>query len=189
MGGGYAPLAFRGEVGIDLESTHAIFRALGAYDNGHKTNDGDQPNPKGHDRYLEAAVYYRATRGWFLGAGWRWSQLSTTNYTKGGNRPEFGGGYDFVRHPCDGCRRDFSMRIGADWVMAGTDWRNGSHGPAFSMTIPAPNEKRHWFFHERIGVYRFYTTVTAPADVELTRTQRAQRSFTSTGDIGVVYRF
>lgn len=47
MSGGYAPLAYRAEVGIDLESTHAIIRALAAYDNGHKINDNDQPNPEG----------------------------------------------------------------------------------------------------------------------------------------------
>lgn len=43
MAGGYAPLAYRAEAGIDLESTHTVVRALGAYDNGHKTDDGDQP--------------------------------------------------------------------------------------------------------------------------------------------------
>lgn len=189
MGGGYAPLAYRAEAGVEIESTHAIFRALGAYDNGHKTNDNDQPNQKGHDRYVESAIYYRLTRKWFVGAGWRWNQLSTTNYTKGGSRPEFGGGYDLVTRPCDGCRRDFSMRISADWVMAGTDWQNGCHGPSTTMTIPAPNEKRHWFFVQRISVYRCYTSVTAPDDPVLTKWQRDHRSLTSYADIGVAYRF
>src|ERR1700733_15452656 len=91
MPGGYAPLAYRAETGIDLESSHAIVRALGAYDDGHKTNDGDQPNPNGHDRYLESAAYFRIRSRWFFGGGWRWSQLSTTNYTKDAARPEFGG--------------------------------------------------------------------------------------------------
>jgi hypothetical protein len=72
MGGGYAPLAYRAETGIDLESTHVIVRALAAYDDGHKTNDGDQPNPKGHDRYLESTAYFRIRSVWFFGGGWRW---------------------------------------------------------------------------------------------------------------------
>jgi hypothetical protein len=189
MGGGYAPLAYRAEAGLDLESTHAIIRALGAYDNGHKTNDNDQPNPKGHDRYLEGAAYYRSTRRWFFGTGWRWSQLSTTNYTKGGSRPEIGGGYDLVTRPCDGCRRTFSMRFNVDWVMTGNDWQNGSHGPSITTTIPTPSEKRHWFFRETLGIYRFHTTVTAPNDPVLTRWQLAHRNTTSYLDFAAVYRF
>ena len=54
VGGGYAPLAYRAEGGIDSESPHAIFSILGAYDNGHKTDDNDQPNPNGHHRYWKA---------------------------------------------------------------------------------------------------------------------------------------
>ncbi len=192
MSGGYAPLAYRAEVGIDLESTHAIFRALAAYDNGHKINDNDQPNPKGHDRYLETAAYYRfrgRLGGWFVGTGWRWNQLSTTNYTKGGTKPEFGGGYDLVTHRCEVCKRDFSMRINVDWVMAGTDWQNGVHGPAMTFSFPAPSEKRHWLFRESLGVYRFYTTVTEPQNLALTQSQRDNRAFTSTADFALVYRF
>jgi hypothetical protein len=189
MGGGYAPLAYRAEAGIDLESTHVIFRSLAAYDNGRKTNDGDQPNPNGHDRYLEGAAYYRARRGWFLGMGWSWSQLSTTNYSKGGTRPEFGGGYDWFLHSCDGCRRDFSMRIDADWVMAGTDWENGSHGPDVKLTFPAPSEKRHLFWRQTIGIYRFHETVTEPTNFSLTQSQRSQKYFDSDVNFGILYRF
>jgi hypothetical protein len=189
MGGGYAPLAYRAEAGIDLESTHAIFRALAAYDNGRKTDDGTQPNPKGHDRYLESAAYFRMKSGWFFGMGWRWSQLSTTNYTKSGTRPEFGGGYDLALRSCEGCRRDFSMRINADWVMAGTDWQNGSHGVNTTLTFPAPNERRHLFWKQTIGVYRFHQTVTEPANLSLVQFQRSQKSFNSVLDFGLVYRF
>jgi hypothetical protein len=189
MGGGYAPLAYRAETGIDLESTHVIVRALAAYDDGHKTNDGDQPNPKGHDRYLESAAYFRMRSVWFFGGGWRWSQLSTTNYTKGGARPEFGGGYDWFLRPCDGCRRDFSMRIDADWVMSGTDWQNGSHGPSTTLTFPTPSEKRHLFWKQTIGIYRFHETVTEPNNLPLVHLQRSQKNFDSTVDFGMVYRF
>lgn len=148
MGGGYAPLAYRAEGGIDVESTHFMLRALGAYDNGHKTDDGDQPNPKGHDRYLDSAVYYRLnsgrSRGLYFGGGYTWGQLSTTNYTKGGGRYQIGGGYDVFLRSCSECRRDFSMRVNMDWITAGQDWQNGSHGPQTTFTWPAPIEKRHW---------------------------------------------
>jgi len=189
MEDGYAPLAYRTEVGIDMESSHAIVSALGAYDNGHKSDDGDQPNPKGHDRYLGADAYFRSSRGWFVGMGWRWSQLSTTNYTKGGNRPEFGGGYDWIVRSCDGCRRDFSMRINIDWVTSGTDWQNGSHGPNTTLTFPSPREKRHWFWRQMIGVYRFHQTVTEPTNLPLVNFQLSKRYITSVLDSGVLYRF
>lgn len=189
MGGGYAPLAYRAEAGIDLESTHTILRALGAYDNGHKTNDNDQPNPNGHDRYLEGAAYFRTRSRWFFGMGWSWNQLSTTNYTKGGNRPEFGGGYDWFLRSCDECRRDFSMRVNVDWVTSGSDWQNGSHGPNTTLTFPAPSEKRHWFWRQTIGIYRFHQTVTGSANSTIAEFQRSQKSFDSHLDFGILYRF
>ncbi|MGB2606530.1 MAG: hypothetical protein WBC78_23200, partial [Candidatus Sulfotelmatobacter sp.] len=109
MGGGYALFAYRIEGGLNMEATHVVFHAIAAYDNGRKVDDDDEPNPKGHDRYLESAIYYRPARpGWkrmfYFGGGYRWSQLSTTNYTKGGARPEFGGGYDMFLRVCRPCR-------------------------------------------------------------------------------------
>ena len=189
VGEGYAGLACRGEGGIDLESRHAIFRALVAYDTGRKTAENDQPNPNGHDRYLETAAYYRAARGWFAGVGLRWNQLSTTDYSKGGTRPEIGGGYDLTLRACKECRRDFSMRVNLDWVLAGTDWQNGSHGAAVTATLPTPREKRHWFLRNCFTEYRFHTTVTEPTNLALTRAQRAQRGFSAGDEMGVVYRF
>jgi hypothetical protein len=188
-GGGYSSATYRAESGIDVESTHAVFRALGAYENARKTDDNDQPNPNGHERYLEGAIYYRVARGWFVGMGWRWNELSTTNYSKSASRPEIGGGYDLIQHTCDGCRRNFSMRMNLDWVMAGTDWQNGSHGPAITMTLPTPREKRHWFFRSSVSVYRFHTTVTEPDNLPLTQQQRGQKHFDGFADTGLVYRF
>jgi hypothetical protein len=194
MGGGYGALAYRVEGGLNVEATHVVFRALAAYDNGHKVNDGDQPNPKGHDRYLESALYFRPARpGWtrmfYFGGGYRWSQLSTTNYTKGGSRYEIGGGYDWFLRPCEACLRDLSMRFSLDWVTAGTDWQNGSHGPNLKLTWPSPREKRHWFYRQQIGVYRFHETITEPTNVPLTRLQRSHKSMDSFLDFGVIYRF
>jgi hypothetical protein len=194
MGGGYGPVAGRAEAGINVEGTQVLFRALGAYDNGRKTNDGDQPNPKGHDRYLEGALYFRPAlaswwNGLFFGGGYRWSQLSTTNYTKGGSRYELGGGYDWARRVCDGCRRDFSMRVNLDWVAAGSDWQNGSHGPNVTVTMPSPREKRHLFWRESMGIYRFHDTITEPTNVPLTAEQRANKHTDSFLDCGVFYRF
>jgi hypothetical protein len=189
MGGGYATFAARGEAGIDLESTHLLLGASAGYDNGHKVNDADQPNPKGHDRYLQSNLYWRWSNRWFLGAGWQWSQLSTSNYTKGGSRPSFGGGFDYFMRSCENCRRDFSMRLKVDYVLPGTDWQNGSQGPNIVLTFPAPSEKRHWFYQEGLGIYGFHSTVSDPKNIPLLRFQLAHRSFTSYADFGVLYRF
>jgi hypothetical protein len=194
MGGGYAAIAYRAEAGVNLEGTHLVFRALAAYDNGRKVDDNDKPNPKGHDRYLESAIYFRPARpGWrrqlFFGGGFRWNQLSTTNYTKGGSRYELGGGYDWFQRTCEACRRDFSMRVTVDWITAGTDWQNGSHGPSVTFTMPSPRERRHWFWRESVGTYRFHTSVTDSGNVPLTRDQLAHRSFDTFVDTALLYRF
>lgn len=200
-GGGYRPLALRAEVGINVESRRWVMKALAAYDNDRKTDDGDQPNPKGHDRYLDGGIYFRPSwlpaqlawlgdpGRWFFGAGYRWSQLSTTNYVKGGNRPQIGGGYDVVLRSCSLCLRDLSMRVGVDWVMAGNDWQNGSHGAEVTVTFPRPRENRHWFWQENTGAYRFHETVTEPTNLPLTRLQLSQKSMDSSAKFGVIYRF
>ena len=199
-GGGYAMFAYRAEGGLNVESRRWVMKALAAYDNGRKVDDNDQPNPNGHDRYLDGGIYFRPASfpsrlsflgagHWFLGVGYRWSQLSTSNYTKGNNRPQIGGGYDLVKRSCSECRRDFSMRIGLDWVMTGNDWQNGSHGPETTITIPSPRENRHWFFQDRIAVYRFHETVTEPTNAQLTRFQESQKGIDNFVDTGIVYRF
>lgn len=194
MGGGYAVFAYRVEGGLNMEATHVVFRALAAYDNGHKIDDGDQPNPKGHDRYLESGLYFRPahpgwTRMFYFGGGYRWSQLSTTNYTKGGSRYQIGGGYDLFVRSCEACRRDLSMRINLDWVTAGSDWQNGSHGPNVTFTWPSPREKRHWFYRQELGVYRFHQSITEPTNVPLTQFQRSKKGLDSFLDFGMMYRF
>jgi hypothetical protein len=172
--------------------------SLGAYDNGHKVDGGVQPNPSGHDRYLEGGIYLRPFRGphwlgnpgsWFFGAGYRWNQLSTTRYTKGSNGILVGGGYDLALRRCSECRRDFSMRIALDWLMAGNDWQNGSHGPQLALTIPSARENRHLFFEERLAVYSFHETVTEPTNVSLTQQQQAQKDWDGTSTFGVMCRF
>lgn len=194
MGGGYAPLAYRAETGLNVESRQWVMKAGAAYDDGHIVNDGDQPNPKGHDRYLESAIYFRPpieplSGRWFVGGGFTWSQLSTTNYTKGGSRPLIGGGYDLVSRLCPSCRREFSMRIAMDWLMAGSDWQNGSDGPQITFTLPGLREQRHWFLRERLGVYRFHDTVTDRTNLSLTQEQQSNKHFDSFLDLGIIYRF
>ena len=81
-GGGYRPLALHFEVGMNVESRHFVMYAEAAYDNDRKTNDADQPNPKGHDRFLQSLVGFRPPSfprplqflgepsHWYFGAGY-----------------------------------------------------------------------------------------------------------------------
>jgi len=194
LGGGYGILAYTARGAVNIEATHFIFGASGGYDNGHKVDDGTGPNPKGHDRYLDGGLYLRpAIYGWsrrlYFGGGYTWSQLSTTNYTKGGARYYLGGGYDLFLRACIACRRDLSMRINMNWLTAGTDWQNGSHGPSTSITMPSPREKRHWFLSETLSIYRFHQTITEPTNLPLVQFQEGKKSFDGFADFGVIYRF
>lgn len=200
-GGGYRPLALHFEVGMNVESRHFVMYAEAAYDNDRKTNDADQPNPKGHDRFLQSLVGFRPPSfprplqflgepsHWYFGAGYSWSQLSTTNYVKGSNRPQFGGAYDLVLRPCSICRRDFSMRILVHYFTAGNDWQNGSHGVQTEVIFPTPREDRHWFWRQRVEGYGFHETVTDPTNIPLTSEQRSKRGLDSAADFGLMYRF
>jgi len=195
---GYRPFALRAEAGLAMDAKHIVWKALAAFDNGRKDNDGTGPNPKGHDRYLATELYFRpAIPGWsedwarnfFLGGGYRWSQLSTSNYTKSGSRWQPGGGYDWFHRRCVECLRSISARFEVNWILAGKDWQNGSHGPTWEITIPSTREKRHLFFHQTAALLRFHDTVTDPNNPSLVRAERSNRHFSGFGDTGILWRF
>jgi hypothetical protein len=195
MPGGYFPVAAYGEFGGDLERSPFLARGDFGYDNGHKTNDGDQPNPKGHDRYLDFGGFRRLPHhaNWFAGAGWQWNQLSTTNYTKTAGRPYFEMGYDLLFDHSgsspEGGWNGFSARFTADYFTAGTDRQNGSHGVGVGFVMPRPIEKRHLFMVAGFQIFRAYETVTEPANVPLTQQQRANKFFDASCSTGIMYRF
>jgi hypothetical protein len=191
MGAGYAPMALVGGAGVRIDAHHFLLDANAWYDTGHKTGDNDQPNPKGRDRGLAGAAYYRLPAGWAFGVGARWNELSTTKYHKSAVHPMFGGSKDYFRTSCvgEGCGRQFSARIGVDYMMKGTDWRNGSQGPLFTLYVPSPSAKAHIFYRESVGVYRVYDTVTDRADPVLTRQQMSDHSFQAFAEFTAMVRW
>ena len=62
MGGGYAPVAYRVEGGLNVESTRYLMSVSAAYDNGHQVNDGDQPNPKGLSLAMQISAFSIASK-------------------------------------------------------------------------------------------------------------------------------
>jgi len=193
MGAGYGRPAWGLKTGIDVESTRAFFLAQAAYDTGRQVNDGVQPNPKGHDRCLRAAGYFRfpgkvLPPESFIGFGWS-NELSTTRYKKSADRPEVGGGFDYLPRSCARCPRDFSMRVAMNWVFVGSDWQNGMHGPEISVSIPSLGEKQHWFLEGEVGIYRFHQTITDRGNIVLAQSQSADRASFVVANVGLMYRF
>jgi len=191
MGAGYAALAYLGGAGVRVDAEHLLFDAHADYDNGRKSNDGTGYNKKGHDRGLSGSLYYRLHSGWAFGGGAGWGQLSTTNYTKSAWRPRIGGSKDFFTNECreSGCRNDFTMRLGLDYLLKGGDWQNGSQGVAVSFYLPSPAAKRHLFWRESIGIYRFYDTVTDRNNHYLTQLQMSKHHSDSFAEFTIMYRF
>ena len=191
MGGGYAPLAAVGGAGFRIDSHRFLLDASGQYDNGHKVNDNNQPNANGHNRGLVGSAYYRLPSGWSFGAGARWSELSTTNYKKSSWEPTFGGRKDYFHKHCprENCMRDFSMQLGVDYMLKGSNWKNGTQGPLFTLYLPSPLAKAHIFWRETVGIYRVYDTVTDRTNALLTSQQMSNRHWDTFASFTLMYRF
>jgi hypothetical protein len=185
-------LAYRVEGGIDVESNHIVAQALKTYDNGYKVDDRDQPNLQEHDRYLSSAIYYRQSSGplqrFYFGGVYPWSELSTTDYTKGGGRTRSEAATIWSRAlaPIAGATSPYpSTWIGTQLGRTGErQSRPGDH--AYLSLAP---EKRHWFWVETIGVYRFHETITELNNPTLVESWRSQNSPYCFGDFGIIYRF
>jgi hypothetical protein len=177
--GGYQPLSETIGVGLNAESAHFIGNAEAAYENARKTNDGTVGNTKGHERFLRGTLFGKLNNGFYFGGGARWTQTSTTLYTKQGYNPLIGGGKDFLRD-------DFSFRLQALYAFKGNDKLNGVQGAEFSFYIPSPATKGHFFFREVIAVDRFHSTITSP---ELAAAESATYHTAAYVSSGVVIRF
>lgn len=200
---GYASLAVQGGGGIMLESPHFVFDSYAGYDNGRKVNDGTGPNPKGNDKFLRGFAAYKQGP-WFAGIGARWSSLSTSNYTKGGDifnsdswHPEVGGGRDW-----DARTAPLFLRTQALWMFReqrevvrypdGTTCYgcgNGSEGVDMTLWFPSPAHKGHWFCKMNFVFFGFHSTFTDPKNVALTRAEAANKSVSGSEEYSINYRW
>jgi hypothetical protein len=149
--GGYDPAAANAAAGLDLEARRWVATTSVSADDAHKTT-----SDSGYDAYLQARAFVRMNRQWFAGGGGQWNRLSANVYSKQAWRPAFGGGRDFLGG-------NFSARAQVVYVLAGDDRLNGSHGPEFSLWLPSPALRRHFFYHQTLGVYEFHQT-SVPGD-------------------------
>jgi hypothetical protein len=205
MPAGYAPFAFGFGGGLMYDTPHFILDSFAGYDTGHKENDATSNNNRGHDRFLRGTASFKFGN-WYLGPGARWSQLSTTNYTKGGAafdagswHPEIGGGRDWSTH-----RDALFMRTQVLYMFHpskevtsypdGTSCDgcgNGSQGLDVSLWFPSPAnlKHRHLFWRMNVVLFRFHTTITDPKNIPLTQEQVAHRSWAESGEFELFYRF
>ena len=186
MPAGYSSTAFQGTAGVEWNRPYFVFDSYAGYDTGKKIDDATINNYSGHDRFLRGFAGYK--RGlYYAGVGARYSQLSTSNYTKGGSifsagswHPEIGGGRDFNT-------RDYPlfMRAQVAYMFApshevvhypdGTSCDgcgSGVHGADITLWFPSPAAKGHFFAKMNVVIFGYHDSLTSPANVQLTRQQR-----------------
>jgi hypothetical protein len=205
MPGGYASVAWGGGGGLMVENKYFIFDSFVGYDNGHKVNDNTLNNYKGHDRFVRGFESYKKGNNYF-GVGARWSQLSTTNYTKGGSiytagawHPEVGVGRDFFAND-----KFYPLMMRAQMLYMfhsnketvhypdGTNCDgcgNGSQGVDLSLWWPSPAKKSHIFFRMNVVMFGFHDSITDPANLQLTQLQRARTHVSDSTELMLMYRF
>jgi hypothetical protein len=144
--GGYDPAAANVAAGLNVEAAKFLALAEVSADDAHKTTSNS-----GYDAYFQGRAFLRLTRDWFAGAGAQWNQLTANLYSKQAWRPAMGGGKDFLGE-------GLSARIQLVYVFAGDDHLNGSQGPEFSLWLPSPALRRHFFYHQAVGIYQSHQT-------------------------------
>lgn len=185
MPSGYASTAFQGTAGFEWNTRYSVLDAYAGYDTGKKENDNTANNYKGHDRFLRAFAGPKFGQ-FYLGVGARWSQLSTTNYTKGGDifaagswHPEIGGGRDFSTRGTP-----LFMRVQAAYMARPSKevthypdstscdgCGSGSHGADITLWFPSPEHPGHFFAKMNIVLFNFHDSITDPKNIPLTRQQ------------------
>jgi len=180
-GAGFAPLSVAIGGGFSFEPRHMIFQGLAGYNTAHKSNDGTENNTKGHIRSLNAGLFYRFPRYWFVGTDASWGQLSTTNYKKQSWSMAFGGGRDFA---FDG----ITTRLKLTYAPPTFDHVNGSQGINLEFYLPSPLEQRRFTYYELVGIMILHDTITDPHDPALTAIQKGNIAHTASCIFGVRVR-
>ena len=204
MPAGYAATSFGVGGGIMFDRPYIVFDSYAGYDNGHKANDADNlPSSTGHDKYLRAFAGYKHGL-WYGGLGARYSQLSTSDYTKGGDifasgswHPELGGGRDwnartsplFMRTQLLYMFREDKEVVHYPGGQTCYGCGNGSQGADITVWLPSPARKGHLFAKINAVLFAYHTTVTSPANILLTQQQVASKHFTDGTQFLIGWRF
>ena len=203
MPAGYASTSFGVGGGLEFDRPYIVFDSYAGYDTGKKSDDNTVNNYSGHDRFLRAFAGPKFGP-WYAGVGARWSQLSTTNYTKGGSafdagswHPEVGGGRDFSTHDYP-----LFMRVQAAYMARPSKevvhypdgsscdgCGTGSHGADITLWFPSPAHSGHFFAKMNIVLFGFHDSITDPKNIPLTRTQTGNGHLADSTEFMVGARF
>ena len=157
MGGGYAPLA------ADRRRRHShrlpAFSARRRGSVRHRAQS-ERQRPAESERTQSQTggfgVLPLALSWWSFGAGVRWSQLSTTNYTKSSWAPTFGGSKDYFHNALSAREMRARLLDAARGRLhaGGSNWRNGAQGASTlsPLYVPSPSGKTHIFRRETVGI-------------------------------------
>jgi len=204
MPAGYSATSFGVGAGLMWDTKRSVFDAAALYDNGHKSNDNDNsPDSTGHDKYLRAFAGYKRNL-WYAGVGARYSQLSTSDYTKGGDVFQAGSW-----HPEAGIGKDWNARNSPLFLRTQVLYMfpeskevvhypdgqtcygcgNGSQGADVTLWLPSPARKGHLFAKINVVLFGYHTTVTSPENIPLTQQQIASKHFTDGTEYMLGFRF
>jgi hypothetical protein len=93
--------------------------------------------------------YFNFAKYFLAGGGYTWGKLTTSEYTKRSAHPYVTGGV--MCEPDSFCK---GMRITTDYLLAGTDTRNGVRGPRFHFLFPMGSIRKNFLFLN-MGVARY----------------------------------
>ena len=203
MPAGYSSTAFQIGGGLEFNRPYLVFDSYAGYDNGRKSNDLTPNNYKGHDRFLRAFVGPKFG-AFYAGVGARWSMLSTSNYTKGGDifnagswHPEIGVGRDFGT-------QDYPLFMRVQGAYMFREQRevvhypggqtcygcgNGSQGADITLWFPSPEHKGHFFAKMNVVLFRFHDSITDPKNLPLTRQQTTNGHLGDSTEFMAGFRF
>lgn len=192
MPAGYASTAVGFGGGLEFNRPYIVVDSYAGYDTGKKADDGTPGNIKGHDRYLRGFAGYKHGQNYF-GVGARWSELSTTNYAKGGSlHPEIGVGRDWS----DVARTQIAyMARPYHEVTSYPDGRvchgcgSGSQGADISVWLPSPAAPGHFFARINLMLFQFHDSFTDPSNIPMTKAQAANKHLGDLTEVMVGWRF
>jgi hypothetical protein len=209
---GYKSTSFGTGAGLMIDSPHFLFDSYAGYDNGHKDNDATSRNNKGRDRFLRGFASFKQGSS-YVGVGARWSQLSTSNYTKGGPiystgswHPELGIGRDFNSPSSTNETGKFSplfMRAQLAYMFRESresvhypngvtcdGCGNGSQGLDISVWFPSPARPHsHLFYRMNVVLFHFHDSITDPKNIPLTRIQSGRGHWGDSTEFNLGWRF
>jgi hypothetical protein len=162
---GYRNPSPSGGAGIDIETGALYLTAELSEAWTRKIETGD-----GHSWSGDAAIYWR-DGGLLLGAGTRYSSLTTSQWTKHSNRPLAGFGYE-----------GRTYRLLCNYLTPLGDPQNRLQGPLMSGEFAASD---HWRLRMTFGFYRYWDT-RVPG---VTYAAPAQAHTAAESDLGLKYEF